>query len=332
MGKRISIFGLIFLMQSACHKDYGPQDLNGGSVVPDSTAVLIVNEGNFQWGNASIGQYNPDRKLYQDGLYREANGSPLGDVIQEAHRINDRYYLVMNGSNALVICDLDWKEVGRATGLSAPRHLVYWRQSLWMSDLYQSKLLQLDLDGALLQEIDLDFPNAQLAVWHDELLIYKADKIEFLSDPSANIGTLTTLVGADLSALCIVDEALILALETSDLLRWAHRDSTLRSLTSLSDAALKLAPMPNQNAFFAYDGDSIYRIAPHSQPVKQALLQISCQNYYGFDYHSATQSLYLFDALSFVQPHRVRRINALTGVVEDDFEAGALPNGVVRVW
>lgn len=330
MGKRLSTLGLIFLIASACHKEYGPQSLNGGTVVPDSTAVIIVNEGNFQWGNASIGQYNPDRKQYQDGLYREANGSPLGDVIQEAHRIHDRYYLVMNGSNELVICDLDWTKISSTPGISAPKQLVYWRGSLWMSDLYSRKLRQYDLDGKFLQEIGLGFPNANLFIWQDELHCYHQGHWKYLESPIASPKR-TSYPPGDIDQITRVADGIIIGFENGNSYFFDADNQVINLDLFRLPLSTRVADDANDR-FFSYDGDSLFVHRAQADYTREFLLAISCENFYGLSYFGPTGSLFLFDAQSFVQPHRVRRINASSGLIEDDFEAGALPNGLVRVW
>lgn len=334
MGKRLLISGLLALMifsSYRCQKEFGPQAVNGSPVRPDSSLAVIVNEGNFQWGNASLGQFNPETGRYEDGLYQQANNQALGDVIQEAHQIEGRYYLVMNGSNELIICDKDWQSLSRSPGLGAPKQLWYWRQSLWLSDLYQAQLQRFNRDGDLQGNIPLEAAPLSLSEWQGKLIIAYPRKITALQADEQSLINLKQFP-QPLKALLSYGQDLFLAFENQPLQRWAHPDSSLKSLGSHQPKILAFAPRPDGGGFYSFDGDSLYFHSQVEQYRAEGLMAISCENFYGLDFHAASESLYLFDARAFVQPHRVRRINLNTKEVSDDFEAGALPNGLLRKW
>ena len=44
--------------------------------------VFILNEGNYNSGNATLSYYNPDTKTVQNGVFQRANGRKLGDTGQ----------------------------------------------------------------------------------------------------------------------------------------------------------------------------------------------------------------------------------------------------------
>ena len=334
MGKSLAyIIGSLGLLLSACHKEYGPQAVKGGILRPDSNAVIIVNEGNFQWGNASIGQYNPERKSYEDGLYRDVNNQPLGDVIQEAHRIEDHYYLVMNGSNEIVVCDLNWNKLSSLAGMSAPKQLVYWKNSLWISDLYSPKIRQYDLNGNLLREFGLGFPNARMFIWEGELHFYNERNWKHLESLSGSPSTYYS-VFFTIHEIVPTGDGIIISQKDGSVWFWPDSNSSGQQQV-LASFRLPLAYRvadPIKQRYFSYDNDSLYVHRAQESYARRPVLAIACENFYGLAYHQASEDLYLFDARSFVQPHRVWRIDANTGEVLDNFEAGALPNGLLKKW
>lgn len=331
LGKRIVFVFLLSGLLSACHKEYGPQAENGSILRPDSNAVIIVNEGNFQWGNASIGQYNPERKSYEDGLYRNANNQPLGDVIQEAHRIEDQYYLVMNGSNEIVICDLNWNEISASPGVRAPVHLAYYANSLWLTDLYSPIIRQYDLNGNLLTERNLGFANADIFSWDKELHFYQGANWKYLDSLNGDFKEFSRPPG-QIEQILRLDAGAIVAYKNGNVLHWTSRTGNVNSLASFQLPLSFRVTDDAKNRFFSYDGDSLYAHYPQNSYGRSAILAIDCENFYGLSFHEPSESLFLFDARSFVQPHRVRRIEANTGEVLDDFEAGALPSGLLNKW
>ncbi len=331
LGKRIALVILLLGLLSACHKDYGPQAVNGGILRPDSNAVIIVNEGNFQWGNASLGQYNPERKSYEDGLFRNANNQPLGDVLQEAHRIKNRYYLVMNGSNELVICDLNWKEISASAGINAPVHLAYWENSIWLSDLYSPKIRQYDLDGKLLAEFNLGFSNARMFIWEKQLHFYQGSRWKYLESVNASLRSGFSNL-QDIDQIITIGEGIIISYENGNVYHWPSRGGNPIPLASFQLPLSYRVVDESKDRFFSYDGDSLYVHNLQNNYARSPLIAIECENFYGLSFHAPSESLFLFDARSFVQPHRIRRINPNSGTVLDDFQAGALPSGLVRKW
>lgn len=331
LGKKIILLGLASLFFSSCHEEIGPQAVNGSTVVPDSNAVVIVNEGNFQWGNASIGLYNPDLDSYQDGLYRAANGKALGDVLQEAHKIGNRYYLVLNGSNELVICQENWEELYRIPGQQAPYRLQYWQGGIWMSDLYQPRIQELNLDGQLVQELNLSGAAKSLAIWQGNLLIAHQRKLEMLNSIGTGLESLwqTTV---DIKAVLIHQDQLFIALGNGTLWSWSHPDSNMVLIDSLNLVDAGLSEGLSTQGFYSYDGDSVYLHSQNQGYTGHALCKLSCENFYGMDYHSESKSLFIFDALNYVQPHRVWQLDAQNGRILHEFSAGALPNGIIKNW
>ena len=87
---------LTLLILFSCKKDeLGPQCIScpKGSITSQNADVLIINEGNFGWGNGSLSLYKPSLKAVTNQIYRSANSNtPLGDVVQSAYQYNSKIY------------------------------------------------------------------------------------------------------------------------------------------------------------------------------------------------------------------------------------------------
>lgn len=88
--------------------------------------LFICNEGNFQYGNATLSYYNPQTKSVENEVFYRANAMKLGDVAQSMIIHNGIGWVVVNNSHVVFAIDpTTFKEVGRITGLTSPRYIHF---------------------------------------------------------------------------------------------------------------------------------------------------------------------------------------------------------------
>ena len=88
--------------------------------------LFCLNEGNFQYGNATLSYYNPDSKRVQNEVFARANAMKLGDVAQSMVVRNGIGWVVVNNSHVVFAIDINtFKEVGRITNLTSPRYIHF---------------------------------------------------------------------------------------------------------------------------------------------------------------------------------------------------------------
>ena len=88
--------------------------------------LFICNEGNFQYGNATLSYYNPDTKKVENEIFYRANAMKLGDVAQSMTIRNGVGWVVINNSHVVFAIDINtFKEVGRITNLTSPRYIHF---------------------------------------------------------------------------------------------------------------------------------------------------------------------------------------------------------------
>ena len=88
--------------------------------------LFICNEGNFQYGNATLSYYDPTTKTVENEIFYRANAMKLGDVAQSMTINNGIGWVLVNNSRVVFAIDpTTFKEVGRITGLTSPRYIHF---------------------------------------------------------------------------------------------------------------------------------------------------------------------------------------------------------------
>ena len=118
------LFSLLLLAHSGCMKwDYGREV---EEIEVSGQGLFITNEGNFQYGNATLSYYDPTTKQVQNEVFLRANGMKLGDVAQSMTIYDGKGWVVVNNSHVIFAIDLaTFKEVGRIENLTSPRYIHF---------------------------------------------------------------------------------------------------------------------------------------------------------------------------------------------------------------
>lgn len=117
---------LIFsLLTVGCMEwDYGLEE--DFDISTSERGLFICNEGNFQYGNATLSYYDPTTKRVENEIFYRANAMKLGDVAQSMIIHNGIGWVVVNNSHVVFAIDpTTFKEVGRITGLTSPRYIHF---------------------------------------------------------------------------------------------------------------------------------------------------------------------------------------------------------------
>ncbi|NQY29594.1 MAG: YncE family protein [Flavobacteriaceae bacterium] len=89
--------------------------------------VLIVNQGGWTQGNASVSFVSNDFSVSENGVFNNVNDTPLGDVGQSIAFYNDLAYIVVNNSQKIeVVNRYTFASVSTInTGLNNPRYMAF---------------------------------------------------------------------------------------------------------------------------------------------------------------------------------------------------------------
>lgn len=134
---------------------------------PSTGRVFILNEGNFQWGNASLDLYDPETNVLVSGIFESVNQNPLGDVLQSMSIHEGKAYLVVNNSNKIEVVDPDSLiSLGTIEGFTSPRFFLgISPNKAYVSDLYANEIAIVDVET---QEISGQIP---LPGWSEQMIL-----------------------------------------------------------------------------------------------------------------------------------------------------------------
>ena len=114
---------LALLSVGGCMKwEYGNEE----QFSAEGRGLFITNEGNFQYGNASLSYYDPATGDVENEVFYRANAMKLGDVAQSMVIRDGIGWVVVNNSHVIFAIDIKtFKEIGRITNLTSPRYIHF---------------------------------------------------------------------------------------------------------------------------------------------------------------------------------------------------------------
>ena len=118
----LAFFALTF---SSCSSDDDDLAFEPHSTEDFEDGILILNEGSFGGGNASL-SFLDEGGVVQNNVYQSVNGSLLGDTGQSMHAEDDRIFIVLNGSGTVEVANrYTLERIGTiSSGLSNPRYFL----------------------------------------------------------------------------------------------------------------------------------------------------------------------------------------------------------------
>ncbi len=117
------VAALLATLTSCMRWDYADEGSDFDITAP---GLFVINEGNFQYGNATLSFYNPADRTVENEVFLRANGMKLGDVAQSMTIHDGLGWVVVNNSHVIFAIDTDtFKERGRIENLTSPRYIHF---------------------------------------------------------------------------------------------------------------------------------------------------------------------------------------------------------------
>ena len=182
--KNITLYiGIVFLLFN-CKKEIGPQNLQEDA--KGTGNLIVLNEGNFGFGNASVSIYNPDTKEVFNNQFKAVNGFGIGDVLQSVNRYQDKFYFVVNNSGKVVITDTNLVYQSQITGFNSPRYIEFANGKGFVTDLKQKAIYVVDLvSNQIIHQIQTQGWTEQIILYQNKLIVL--DRGDYLTNSSPNV-------------------------------------------------------------------------------------------------------------------------------------------------
>lgn len=335
----ITFYFLLFTFYFfSCQSDK-PESISPQSVNLDAkNAVYISNEGNFQFGNASISYLNTADSSFSEDIFKTSNNRSLGDVCQSICFFNNKAYIVVNNSGRIEVVDAaSFKSTGSINGLRSPRYfLPISHAKAYVSDLYSNSISIIDIN-TLSKTGSIACPG-----WTEQMLLLygkayvcnmKHDKVYIVNtatdvlEDSIAVGFAPSDIRQDkqgnIWVLCVGDNQKKIAggLYKINPLTKAVDVSLVFPVTA-SVSRLR-SNGTNDTLYYLNKGVYQFPISQQTLP-SSAFINENGHTFYGLGIQPQTGAVYVSDAIDYVQKGAILIYDQL-GKEQRSFKGGIIP-------
>jgi hypothetical protein len=170
--KNLNLIALLIIITSFLACSNSSSNDNKDSI----GSVLILNQGGFNRGEASITKFDPETGVATQNAFATRNGRPLGDVLQSATIQGDKLYLVVNNSRKIEVVNASTLASISTINLPntiSPRYLATVSEDVgFITSLFTDYVYEINLSsGAVTDSVevggwteDIKFVNGRLFV------------------------------------------------------------------------------------------------------------------------------------------------------------------------
>ena len=306
--------------------------------LPDPPSVeagqgaLVLNEGGFGKGNASIGYYTYATGEYRAELFQEQNDRPLGDILQSIYVEEDKAWLVMNNSNRIEEVQFPEMTLLRSIDtLTSPRYFqpIANNQAL-VTDLFAKEVSVVDLPSrSIVNSIPTTGWTEEMTLVNDQVFIAQRNS-SWVYIVDAETGTLSDSieVAFDPSAILTDKNEKIWVLCSDALLQINPEDKTLLKTLSFdfpSSGWPRLEANGNKDSLYVLNND-LFRLSIQDETFPETPFLEQSGNWYGLGIDPQNHFILIGDAGNFQDNGEVWRYNT-DGDLQEITSVGVIPNG-----
>ena len=334
--------GILFFVWN-CKKEIGPQNLQ--EEVKGVGNLIVLNEGNFGFGNASVSIYNPETKEIFNNQFKTENGFGIGDVLQSVKRHEDKLYFVINNSGKIVITDTNLVYQTEITGFNSPRYIEFANGNGFVTDLKQKAVYVVDLaSNQITNQIKTEGWTEHILAHQNRL--YIMDRGDYLSNSGPNkIYIIDPIAKLKIDSIATSISPNSMVIDKNSNLWVLTSGKSGAEVPKLSKYSLTTNSLMDEVSFFSssspsrlvknessdelyYINSSIYRFSINDTVIPSVpFFNKSSENFYGLFYEKNSKELYLIDAKNYNEQGEVIRVSS-SAIILDRFLAGIIPQNL----
>ena len=313
------LFFLVLAFVASCRKDVPPSLTQQQGTINTGKRLLVCNEGNFGQNNATLSEYDPQSNAVIQSAYAASNANQsLGDVLESIGKFNEKYYLVVNNSGKIVICDKNFNRQTTVSGFISPRYIEFvgeneaYVSNLQLNNTLPNYIQVLDLTtNTISKSIRLDGWSEEMEQSHGEVFITNQSKnYVYVIDTRTDMLMDSIYVGA--TSACIVkdqNEKLWVSCNADSVNHVQARLVGINAVTHQVENSVSLQTINNSIGRLCINGSgtSLYymlndvfkmSISATSCPVSPVISQ-GTHNFYGLGIDPDDETIYVSDAADY---------------------------------
>lgn len=330
---------ICLLLFTSCVKDKPQNLIQPATQLTTAKKVYIINEGNYGSGNSSISLFDLGNNQVVEDFFKNQNNSSLGDVAQSMNYFNSNFYIVVNNSGKVVVCNHQFKKTGQISGLTSPRYILpITNQKAYVSDLYANAISVVDLStNTKVSTIPCSGWTEQMTLIYNKAFVtnlktnyvYVINTLSNVITDSINVGKGAGSLGLDKN-----DKLWVLSAgdKTNSILGKLSRINTNTNQVELS-FSFTSNDSPNNLCFnktkdtLYFLNTNIYRMSIADVALPQnPIIAAGSKNFYGLGINPNDYTIYVSDALDYIQKSNVY-VYDVNGNLKQNFKTGLISNG-----
>jgi YVTN family beta-propeller protein len=322
----------------SCVKDKPPVNQPVNVQLSNSGKVYIVNEGKFNSGDAAVSLYDPGTGQVVENYFQSQNNTTLGDVAQSMNYFNLNYYIVVNNSNKVVICDAQMKKKATISGLSSPRYILPVSNSkAYVSDLFSNFISVVSLNtNSLTGTIACAGWTEKMVMLYNKVYVTNMYRNYVYVINAANDTKIDSIfVGPNAGSIVVDKNDNIWVLSEGDqskningsLSRYNTTSSQVDKVMIFSngDSPFNLCLNKTKDTLY-YLNNGVYRISINDNFLPgSAFIAKNGRNFYGLGINPNDYNIYVSDAIDYVSKSGIY-IYSPSGAEKSNFKAGINAN------
>lgn len=297
--------------------------------------VFIANEGNYQFGNATISTIDRNTNNVFDNVFESVNNRKLGDVLQSILVHQGLVYLVVNNSQKIeIINPTNYVYAGTISGFTSPRYMLAKGKKAYVSEYYANALRVVDLDArAITQTIAIPGWTEEMEWFGNNLYVCvtNRDKVYVINTLTDEVKDSIT-VGTEPSGIASDANGMLWVLSKGNKSKQINpqlmkiNPATKEVVLNLQagnydDGAVKLRISADKKQLFWISGN-IYKMGYTDTQIPLMPFVLSNKNtFYGLGVDPHQNEVYVSDVIDYVQKSTIYRFG-LDGTPKGQFKAG----------